>query len=164
MRYNHLILGMGLGLAIGVGAGTAAADIPPPGLCDTEQAGEACDDPVDDAGQSVDGPGVCVQEECRRATPDGSMTYDCLMCRPDGEKPDPNTGGAAGAAGEPSAGKGGPSGQAGSSSAGRAGSPTKRDDSGGCSMGGAGSGGTLLTAAAVVLLGGALRRRRTPRA
>lgn len=168
MRYSNVIWGMSLALASGLVAGSAAADIPPPGVCDTEEAGQSCDEPVDEAGESVDGPGVCVAEQCRRTTPDGPMTYDCVMCRSAGDEPVPSEGGAGGTGGEPSepsAGTGGSSNPSQAGSAGKATSPNPSrdddDDGGGCSVGHSRGTGTPLAAAALALIGFAVRRRRS---
>ena len=153
MRYNNLILGLGLTLASHLAAGSARADIPPAGSCAANQAGQTCDDPVDKDGNDVPGPGTCVEEECTRGTPDGTVEYECVMCR---ATPDPGAGGAGEAPvkPDPSAGKAGSS------------ATTKDDDGegGGCSLGRANaSSGALTGAAALLLLGWVQRRRRNTR-
>lgn len=133
MRYHHLILGLVVNVAGLLSAGAALADIPPEGLCTSQKAGEACEDPVDKEGEPVAGNGICKAEQCSRATPDGPMTYACLMCRAAAIEPLPGAGGAGGAGEEPSepreptepaGGKSGSptQGQAGSTSAGKTGS------------------------------------------
>jgi len=125
----------------------AAADIPPVGACSTSQVGKACDEAVDASGD-IGGSGVCVAEQCTRATPSGPMTYDCAMCRP---KPtEPNAGGAGNEPTPPTAG------------AGAAGKPTSTPESheGGCNMS-AGERGTGSALASLLVLGWALARRRS---
>ncbi len=55
----------------------AFADIPPADACMAADEGEACDN----AGENADQAGVCQQDTCTRATPDGPMTYDCFLCK-----------------------------------------------------------------------------------
>ncbi|MES1182311.1 MAG: hypothetical protein ABUL60_00780 [Myxococcales bacterium] len=178
---------MGFGLL--VQAAPAAADIPPEGSCSPGELGQPCDNAVDESGNDV-GAGVCVADTCRRATPDGPMTYDCVMCR----KPtQPNAGGAGNEPVEPSAGNAGDAsagqpatsaGNAGTSGAGTAGAPggdkggssatagassqpTKKpdsDDGGGCSLSsGARRAGGLAGLISVAVVGLALSRRRSRR-
>jgi hypothetical protein len=150
VRYEHWVLVLGLLVSSACVVGAARADIPPEGLCVTEKAGQACDNPVDAKGKEGTSPGVCVQEKCSRATPDGQMSYDCLMCRPKDDAP--STGGTGGGTGAPGGGN------AGGSSAGTP--STQKKSSGGCSIGrGAGSKAPLL-AAALAAWGIAARRRR----
>ena len=157
MRYKNLILGVGLAVLSQLAAATALADIPPPGLCDgSAEAGEACDEPVDTAGKPVEGDGACVAEKCTRGTPDGTLTYDCLMCRAAKTDPDPAVGGAGGAPVDPDepGGKGGSSSQPQAGSAGKAGSSTskpKEDDEGGGYGEGGGSGNDLYDQAVAVV-------------
>lgn len=143
----------------------AAADIPPLGVCQMGEVGEACDEAVDESGQVV-GSGICVAEQCKRVTPDGSMTYDCAMCRP--KATETNAGGAAndpvepspGSAGSSSPGKGGASASAGAS--GKPSAEPEAEDAGGCSMGPAGRGAGSAALASLLVLGLALARRRSP--
>lgn len=188
MRYFSLICGALMGLGLLVQAAPAAADIPPEGSCSPGELGQPCDNAVDESGNDV-GAGVCVADTCRRATPDGPMTYDCVMCR----KPtQPNAGGAgnepvepsAGNAGEASAGQPGTSagtsgtpgtgtagapngGKGGTSATGTSGQPTKKptsDDGGGCSLSsGARRTGGLAGLMSVAVVGFALSRRRSRR-
>ena len=65
-------LAWGSALLVALVAAPAVADIPPPDSCGRE--GEACD--------NAPGPGVCRKARCGRATPEGSIDYDCLRCRP----------------------------------------------------------------------------------
>jgi len=185
VRYHHLILGLVVNVAGLLSAGAALADIPPPGLCH-EKAGEMCDEPVDKDGEAVSGEGICVAEQCSRATPDGPMTYACVMCRAAPEEPRlPGSGGAAGEPGEPSEptepaggkagsptqsqagsagtskGGSGSAGQAGNASAGTAATtkPSSEDD-GGCNIGRSRGSTAALSGAALLLLGLVYRRRR----
>jgi len=186
VRYHYLILGLVVNVAGVLSAGVASADIPPPGLCTAQKAGETCEEPVDKQGEPVAGSGVCVAEQCSRATPDGAMTYACLMCRAVAD-PTPSGGGAGGEPSEPgeptqpSGGKAsGPTqGQAGSatgkggSASGQAGNPSagsapaakpSEDDDGGCSIGRSRGSAAALSGAALLLLGLVYRRRRGPAA
>lgn len=52
----------------------ARADVPPPNACDSE--GSSCQT----AGSDYDQPGTCSKKTCSRATPDGTMEYECLLC------------------------------------------------------------------------------------
>lgn len=179
MRHFSLFFGV-LMMGLLSGAPPAAADVPPLGTC--SKVGEVCYEPVDESGRGIDtGPGVCMAEQCKRGTPDGPVTYDCRMCRP--QPAEPSTGGAANdpvqpsaGAGEepvkptagasndpvqPSAGKGG-----GSSAAGSTSKPEEReadddDDDGGCSMSSASRGAGSTALASLVVLGLALARRRS---
>jgi hypothetical protein len=176
---------MGFGL-LGQAA-PAAADIPPEGSCSAGELGQACDNAVDESGKDV-GAGVCVADRCQRATPDGPMTYDCVMCRP---KSTQNAGGVGNEPGEPSAGNAGeasagqaassagtpgtsgtgtagaPGGGKGGSSAttGTSGQPTKKpdsDDDGGCSLSsGARRTGSLAALTSLLVVGVTLSRRRS---
>ena len=186
MRTISLFFGVCVAAGLFAGARTAAADLAPAGLCLGSKAGDACDDALDESGQVV-GPGICVAEQCSRATPDGPMTYACVMCRP---KPDQNAGGAGGSGGDPvqpvagaatggsenapkpSAGSGpataGSAPTAGSSTAGTSGTTTNKpnatsSDDGGCSIGTGARGTGLAGGASLLFLGLALRRRRAQR-
>jgi hypothetical protein len=74
---RHFSLFFGVLMAVGLlaEARPAAADVAPPGLCGANEAGQVCDEAVNESGQVV-GAGVCVAEQCQRATPDGPMKYD----------------------------------------------------------------------------------------
>jgi uncharacterized membrane protein YgcG len=96
------------------------ADVPPPDACTAE--GAACDN----AGRRGNLPGHCLATTCTRATADGGMQYDCLLCIVDS--------GSAGAAGAADAGAAGGASNGGASSGGAS--------NGGASNGGASSGGT----------------------
>jgi len=126
----------------------AAADIAPPGACQIGEIGQACDEAVDEAGTVV-GSGVCVAEKCTRASPSGSMAYDCAICR--ASQPAPEAGGAGAGGGSPGAGA--PS------------KPTdkpapKSDEGGGCSLTTTRGGSGFLGVASLLGLGVALARRR----
>jgi MYXO-CTERM domain-containing protein len=102
----------------------ARADVPPPDACNpSDPPGKACSN----AGASYDQPGTCQAAKCTRASPDGSITYDCMRC----------TAGADGAAGSGSGGSGtgGTSSGSGGTSSGSGGTST---GSGGTATGGAG--------------------------
>jgi hypothetical protein len=169
VRHLSLLFGVCM-VGLLLTARPAAADIPPRGACLSGDVGKACEEAVDESGDVV-GAGVCMAEKCTRATPDGAMTYDCAICRP--QKAEPGAGGAinapvpptAGASTdpvEPSAGSTtiGPGGS--STSGGATHKPADKPDAddGGCSLGagrrGAGPAG-LMT---LLILGLALGRRR----
>ncbi len=119
----------------------ALADIPPPDACLAADVGKACNDAV--IGQATGQPGICQQDTCTRATPDGSMTYECYLCKAQ------------------DAGSGGDSG----SSAGSSSTTSSKsdDDGGGCSVASASTGGLSALLTAVAALGFALTRRRAAR-
>lgn len=52
-------------------AAPARADIPPPEveLCSGKKVGDTCENN-----------GICQESTCARATPDGEVTYSCVMC------------------------------------------------------------------------------------
>jgi hypothetical protein len=177
LHLKPMVVGVILALGLAVAA-QARADLAPPGLCTGQAAGDECDEAVDGQGHVV-GRGVCVAETCRRATPDGSVTYDCVMCRPSGEGPmgGAGSGGQAGApdvsggtagatpqggtassAGAPAA-NGGKAGQPAGGHAGAAPSTKTEKSDSGCSLrrspAGTGAGGMILLG----LVAGALRRR-----
>jgi hypothetical protein len=55
----------------------ASADIAPPDSCSNQGAtGTACSN----AGPNYDQAGVCTAETCERPGPDGSTSYDCILC------------------------------------------------------------------------------------
>lgn len=184
MRTISLFFGVCVAAGVLTAVQPAKADIPPDGLCVGDQPGDPCAPAVDKSGNVV-GPGVCVAEQCTRASPNGPMTYACVMCRPES-----GTGGAGGAASdpvEPVAGTGnGPTptggtgnapkptaGSAGAatntagstSSAGSGTTPVKPDakssDDGGCSVGPGARGTGLASAASLLIFGLARRRRRS---
>jgi len=166
----------------------AWADIPPDDVCLDGDEGKACDNAEGPGGAPQ--PGICTSTTCTRATPSGSMTYDCYRCLAPagGAGGTPNEPGGAGGAVEPGPGGAGSGAQSsggsaagsestagssvggsGGSSAGsssQAGTKTTNqdDDDSGCSVaavGAAGGVGGLLLA--LGLLGAGVFRRRTPR-
>jgi hypothetical protein len=54
----------------------AFADIPPPDACN--RTGDACSTAPPD----YKSPGICVKQKCLRATPNGTVEYDCNRCQP----------------------------------------------------------------------------------
>lgn len=60
-------------LVLSLGA-TAHADVAPPDSCTT--VGAACNV----AGPNYDQPGTCTAAKCTRASPSGSVEYDCSKC------------------------------------------------------------------------------------
>lgn len=99
MRHSSLIFGVCLAFGVLAVPLTAAADIPPPGLCASDEVGDVCDEAVDKDGNELGEPGICVAEQCTRGTPSGPMKYACVMCRT--ESTEPTDGGAGGAANYP---------------------------------------------------------------
>jgi hypothetical protein len=153
----------------------ARADIPPDDACVAAMVGEPCSNA---SGSSQ--PGICAEATCRRATPDGAMTYTCYRCQPSemGAGGHANEAGAAGQASHggsfagtaPSDPRGGAG--AGATGGARAKSGTsggledpnsEAADEGGCSMvqarGGAGALGLALAALGFAVAG--WRRRRS---
>lgn len=131
------------------------ADVAPDDQCLEQDVGKPCDN----AGNGFE-PGVCAATQCTRATPNGSMTYDCFRCLPSAG----GAGGAGGATNEPSTGgstAGG--GTGGSSSSAGSGAGGKKSDDGGCSvsaLGAAGGLGAWLLALGLVSAGVSRRRSR----
>lgn len=192
MRNSSLVFGVCLALGLLAVPLTAAADIPPPGLCASDEVGEVCDDAVDKNGSELGEPGICRAEECTRGTPNGPMKYACVMCRPESTEPtDGGAGGAAnypaepnaGAAGteptaggsggngpgpvKPSAGSGGQDSPAKGGSASTAGKASQdTDDSkddGGCSIGLGGQRSGVVSVSSLLALALVLGRRRWQR-
>lgn len=152
MRNSSLVFGVCLALGVLVAAGPAAADIAPPGLCDPEDVGEVCDNAIDKDGNELGKAGLCVAEKCTRGTPDGTMKYDCVMCR--SQTTEPSAGGAGGGASDPN--KGGSA-----SAAGKTGKDTDdAKDDGGCSIGMGGRHTGVVTVSSLLALALAFGRRR----
>lgn len=57
----------------------ARADLAPPDACAEAQLGKACENASVDG--KMDQPGTCQKAKCTRATPSGSMEYDCHLCK-----------------------------------------------------------------------------------
>lgn len=70
---------MALALAGGLLAGNAFADVAPPDACEAANVGKACNNATKDG--AMDQPGKCEAATCTRATPTGSMSYDCFTCK-----------------------------------------------------------------------------------
>jgi MYXO-CTERM domain-containing protein len=60
----------------------AFADIAPPDACQEADLDKACENATVDG--KMDQPGTCQKSSCTRATPGGSMTYDCFSCKAGG--------------------------------------------------------------------------------
>lgn len=60
-------------------AAPAFADIAPPDSCQAADAGKSCDNATTDG--KMDQPGTCQKDKCSRATPSGSMSYECYLCK-----------------------------------------------------------------------------------
>ncbi len=77
MRQTKLFLAP---LLIGVALLTvpALADIPPPNSCQAADEGAACDTAI--VNGKMGQPGTCQKDMCTRATPQGSMSYECYLC------------------------------------------------------------------------------------
>lgn len=157
----------------------AWADIPPDDACMTE--GTACHNAIVDGSLPLMA-GTCQKTMCTRATPDGSMTYDCLRCVAEetGAGGQSNEGGGSSTAGSKNEGGkssgGSSSGTAGKSSAagttstaGKPADPPQPEDDdaeeGGCSVsqapGGARALGTGLLVLGLAVAG--IFRRRSPK-
>lgn len=67
-------------------AAPALADIPPADACAAADAGKACDNANSDG--KMDLPGTCQASKCTRTTPDGTMSYDCYVCKASDKKDD----------------------------------------------------------------------------
>ena len=134
----------------------ARADVAPPDQCSASDEGKPCDNALSPADDLV--PGTCRATTCKRATPSGSMTYDCFRCvaNQGGE------GGSTGTGGSGAQATGGSSVAGSSSTAGTSSSSGGKDDDGGCSVGtlgaASGAGGLMLV---LGLLGASAYRRRS---
>ena len=173
VRYSKLGIAAGL-LGTMLLAAPAFADIPPDDVCLAASVGKACDN----AGDNADQPGTCQKDMCTRATPDGSMSYECYRCIPE-QGGAGGQGGAtseAGAAPEPPADAGAPA-QGGTKASGGSksdggtavttggtkatvGSKSDSGDDGGCSLSAAPVGGLLALLAPLSAFGLSLARRR----
>jgi len=112
-----------IAFAFALHSAPAFADVPPPDSCTTE--GAACSN----AGANADQAGQCTQASCTRASPDGSVSYDCLRCAASTDG-DASTGGS-----------------------------SKKKDGGGCAFSSRGGSGSALLAALGLLAPVARRRR-----
>jgi hypothetical protein len=139
-----LVFGVCLGLGLALAPLTAAADIAPPGLCASDEVGEACDEAVDENGTELDAPGVCVAEQCTRGTPNGPMKYACVMCRPESNAP--TAGGAGGAESYPAEPSAGAAGTVSEPTGGRSGNGPVNPTAGSGGKEGSGKGGSATTA------------------
>jgi MYXO-CTERM domain-containing protein len=127
----------------------AFADVPPPDAC-SGGAGTPCNN----AGPNDDQPGICTNEMCTHASPDGGTTMEpCVLC-------EPTDGGAGGAGAGGNAGSSSSSGSA-SSSSGSASSSSGGGSS--CAVGAPGGGSVVALAMAALALGALVRVRRQRR-
>ena len=78
---RHSIFAVVLALAGGLLAVPARADLAPVDSCDAADVGKACENAL--ANGKTDLPGTCQKAKCSRATPSGSMEYDCHLCKAD---------------------------------------------------------------------------------
>lgn len=185
MQNSSLIFGVCLAFGLLAVPLTAAADIPPPGLCASDEVGDVCDEAVDKDGNELGEPGLCVAEQCTRGTPSGPMKYACVMCRPESTEPTDGGAGGAGAAGNPSqptaggsggngpgpvkptAGSGGQDNPAKGGTASTAGMTSKdtgdSKDDGGCSIGLGGQRSGVVSVSSLLALALVLGRRRWQR-
>ncbi len=76
---RHSMFVVALGFAGMLLAAPAFADIPPADACEAADDGKACDNAT--KGGKMDQPGKCQKDKCTRATPNGSMSYDCYLCK-----------------------------------------------------------------------------------
>jgi hypothetical protein len=77
---KHLVISVVLSMAGVLGAADALADIPGPDACQEADVGKACDNATNADGK-MSQPGTCQKATCTRATPSGSMSYDCFACK-----------------------------------------------------------------------------------
>lgn len=76
---RHSMFVVALALAGGLLAVPARADLAPPDSCAEADVGKACENAS--ANGMMDQPGTCQKAKCTRATPSGSMEYDCHLCK-----------------------------------------------------------------------------------
>lgn len=153
----------------------AWADIPPDDVCLAQSEGKACNNAIVDDSTATE-PGTCQKTMCTRATPDGSMTYECHRCvaEAQGSGGQSNEGGSSSSAGSDNKGGKASGGSTSGTTAGKsstagtsstAGAPNPPDDGddsdsdGGCSVSHTpgGSGSALLVLG--LAMAGVLRRR-----
>lgn len=77
VRHSKFVIA--LSLAGALLAAPAFADIPPADGCQPADQGKACDNATADG--KMDLAGTCEKSKCTRATPSGSMSYDCYLCK-----------------------------------------------------------------------------------
>ena len=83
---RHSMFVVALALAGGLLTVPAHADLAPPDACAEADAGKACENASADG--KMDLPGTCQKSKCTRATPSGSMEYDCHLCKTGSSKED----------------------------------------------------------------------------
>jgi MYXO-CTERM domain-containing protein len=79
VRHSRFVIALSLALSGALLAAPAFADIPPADGCQAADAGKACDNASADG--KMDLAGTCQKSKCTRATPSGSMSYDCYLCK-----------------------------------------------------------------------------------
>lgn len=79
---RHSMFVVALALAGALLAVPARADLAPPDACQEADLGKACENAS--ANGMMDLPGTCQKAKCTRATPSGSMSYDCHLCKAGG--------------------------------------------------------------------------------
>ena len=81
---RHLVLVVAVALAGGSLTVPARADLAPPDACAEADSGKACENAT--VNGMMDQPGTCQKSKCTRATPSGSMEYDCHLCKAGSDK------------------------------------------------------------------------------
>ncbi len=76
---RHSLFVVALALTGGLLTVPARADLAPPDACAEADVGKACENAS--ANGKMDLPGTCQKAKCTRATPGGSMEYDCHLCK-----------------------------------------------------------------------------------
>lgn len=84
VRHSRFVIA--LSLAGALLAAPAFADIPPADGCQQADQGKACENATADG--KMDLAGTCEKSKCTRATPSGSMSYDCYLCKVSDAKKD----------------------------------------------------------------------------
>ncbi len=92
-------------LGVSLSGSPARADVAPPDQCSASEEGKPCDNAMG-TGNDL-GAGVCKATTCQRATPSGSMTYDCYRCVANEGGSGGSSGGSSSTAGTSSGGKSG---------------------------------------------------------
>lgn len=83
---RHLRFVVALSLAGALLAAPALADIPPADACQAADVGKACENASADGKMDLDG--TCQKSKCSRATPSGTMSYECYLCKVGSAKDD----------------------------------------------------------------------------
>ena len=84
LAVRNSVLVIAVALAGGFLTVPARADLAPPDACAEADSGKACENATADG--KMDQPGTCQKSKCTRATPSGSMEYDCHLCKAGSDK------------------------------------------------------------------------------